>query len=285
MKTHDRSPRQDGDHPSPAPPGPVRPGPRTTADRLGIGRGAVTRRTGLQLRDDMSFVAWKRLGRQLHLIADSAPWWLGDWLIYGETLFSDRYRQAIEGTGLDYQTLRNYAWVARRFPLSRRRDRLSFAHHAEVAALSDSEQDYWLDLAEKEGYSRNGLRRRIQAQRSAGSPRPVRGRAAVEAGPDGSPRPERGYGRAGGAGPESPESDRALRLRLTEQQEERWRAAAGRTHSEVEDWARSMLDLVARALLSAQAADIDRSDTEFITVRLRREASVRGTGPAGDTSP
>ncbi len=32
------------------------------------------------------------------------------------------------------------AWVARRFPVSRRRDTVSFQHHAEVAALPEPEQ-------------------------------------------------------------------------------------------------------------------------------------------------
>ena len=49
---------------------------------------------------------------------------------------------------LDYQTLRNYAWVARRFPAGRRRAGVSFAHHAEVARLPEPEQDYWLRRAE-----------------------------------------------------------------------------------------------------------------------------------------
>lgn len=61
--------------------------------------------------------------------------------------YGRRCRGAIAVTGLDYQTLRNYAVVARRFDLSRRRDSLSCQHHAEVCALSDSEQDRWLDLA------------------------------------------------------------------------------------------------------------------------------------------
>jgi hypothetical protein len=64
------------------------------------------------------------------------------WLIHGENAYSGRYRDAIEQTSLDYQTLRNYAWVARSLPLSRRRDTLSFAHHAEVARPPECEQDF-----------------------------------------------------------------------------------------------------------------------------------------------
>ena len=71
-----------------------------------------------------------------------AAWCLGDWLVFGEQAYAGRYRQAIERTSLDYQTLGNYAWVAKRFSLSRRRDELSFGHHSEVAALPEPEQDF-----------------------------------------------------------------------------------------------------------------------------------------------
>ena len=59
-------------------------------------------------------------------------------------------------TGLDYQTLREYGVVARRFEWSRRRDNLSFQHHAEVCALTGAEQDRWLDLAAPNRWSRSG---------------------------------------------------------------------------------------------------------------------------------
>lgn len=74
---------------------------------------------------------------------------------------------AIDSVRLDYQTLRNYAWVARRFELSRRRNRLSFQHHAEVAALPPEDQDHWLDLAEGKGWSRNELRKNIRTNAQA----------------------------------------------------------------------------------------------------------------------
>lgn len=57
-----------------------------------------------------------------------SSWCLCDWLAHGEDAFTGRYRDAVERTALDYQTLRNYAWLARPLALSRRRDTLSFAH-------------------------------------------------------------------------------------------------------------------------------------------------------------
>ena len=56
--------------------------------------------------------------------------------------------------------------VARRFPLSRRRDSVSFGHHAELCAFTDSEQDRWLDLAVRHGWSRAQLRHELRGDRS-----------------------------------------------------------------------------------------------------------------------
>jgi hypothetical protein len=120
----------------------------------------------------MSFDKWVGVGKQLSVIASSSAWCLGDWLVYGEAAFNGRYRDAVELTSLDYQTLRNYAWVARRFPMSRRRDVLSFAHHTEAAALPEPEQDFWLRKAEEHEWSVKRLRRELKAslrQRSNGN--------------------------------------------------------------------------------------------------------------------
>lgn len=120
-------------------------------------------RTGLQLPRKLLFETWLQVGRHLSGVASSSAWCLGDWLVYGEATFSGRYRAAIEQTSLDYQTLRNYAWVTRRFAPSRRRDGLSFGHHAEVAALTQPEQDFWLRKAQQQGWSRNQIRREVRA--------------------------------------------------------------------------------------------------------------------------
>jgi hypothetical protein len=119
---------------------------------------------GLQLLSrQMSFERWLSIGVDLSKLASSNAWCLGDWLIYGEEFYSGRYRAAIEQTSLDYQTLRNYAWVARRFDPPRRHPELSFGHHAEVAGLPQPEQDYWLRKAGEESWSRNYLRRELRA--------------------------------------------------------------------------------------------------------------------------
>jgi hypothetical protein len=103
--------------------------------------------TGLQFDARMPYEMWHALGVRIARHANATSWWLGDWMAFGERRYRHGYREAVVATGLDYQTLRNYGVVARRFELSRRRDNLSFQHHAEVCALTDAEQDRWLDLA------------------------------------------------------------------------------------------------------------------------------------------
>jgi hypothetical protein len=125
----------------------------------------LTTKVGLRFPADVSFDSWQRAGVQISRVVDSFAWCLGDWLVYGQRRYTDRYKQAVEAVGLDYQTLRNYASVARRVALPRRRSTLSFQHHAEVAALSDAEQDTWLNRAEQGGWSRNQLRQHLQAAR------------------------------------------------------------------------------------------------------------------------
>src|SRR3954471_4027242 len=103
----------------------------------------------LRLPGSMTYGDWATAGRQLAWLSHGVAWALGDWLLYGQSHFGTRYRDAITATGLDHQTLRNYAWVARSVSPSRRRDKLSFQHHAEVAALSEAEQELWLGRAER----------------------------------------------------------------------------------------------------------------------------------------
>jgi hypothetical protein len=137
------------------------------AARLGLGPATQALRTALVLPENLPFPAWLKIGEELHAVADSSAWWAGDWLIYGGAAFPDRYRQAIERTALDYQTLRNYAWVARKFESARRRHDVSFQHHQEVAALAPAEQDQWLEQAAEHGWSKAELRRRLRAGNTA----------------------------------------------------------------------------------------------------------------------
>lgn len=175
------------------------------------GERVLVTRVGLHCPRQLAFGEWERAGRKLARVVDSSAWCLGDWLLYGQTHYVDRYRRAIDATGLDYGTLRNYASVARRIPLSRRRDALTFQHHVEVAALPGDEQEIWLDKAEKRGWSRNQLRHRLSLSRGKGK-RSGRSHTSVR------------------------------RLSFQADLVDRWREAAERSGRDMEDWIIATLD-------------------------------------------
>ncbi|MFC4535923.1 LmbU family transcriptional regulator [Sphaerisporangium dianthi] len=199
--------------------------------RLGLDPAVIPRRTGLQFPAPIPLASWERIGRQLSLIADSSAWWLGDWLVYGESHYNERYRMAIERTALDYQTLRNYAWVTRRFSLARRRDRLSFAHHAEVAALGEPEQDLWLQRAEQFGWSRNRLRKELKG---AAALKRGAGRDVVQA--------------------EAVPVGAGFRLSPSDEQLERWELAARLQNCELSNWVVQALEMLAEEVIKQRAA-------------------------------
>jgi hypothetical protein len=186
---------------------------------------------GLQLPRRLPFEKWLSIGSQLADICTSSAWCLGDWLVYGEEAYAGRYRDAIEQTSLDYQTLRNYAWVVKRFSLSRRRDTLSFGHHAEVAALPEPEQDFWLRKAEEFGWSVKRLRREVRTsltERSVSEDRPH------EDAPD---RSEQEWSMA------------RLEIHIAPEQIELYQAAAEIAGLSMDAWAASALDQAARYAL------------------------------------
>jgi hypothetical protein len=182
-------------------------------------------RVGLRLPESLSFGEWEKAGSQIARVADSTAWCLGDWLAYGQARYVDRYQQAIVAVGLDYQTLRNYTWVAKRFDLSRRRAKLSFQHHAEVASLTTAEQDMWLDRAEEFGWSRNQLRINLQQSRAVAT-----------------------AGRAESAEPAEPTVG-LPRLSVEQERIQMWRRAAEQANAKFENWIISALDQAAAQLV------------------------------------
>ncbi|WP_216213669.1 LmbU family transcriptional regulator [Amycolatopsis aidingensis] len=132
--------------------------PGVSLPGLGISASPV----GLSFGSDITLHAWCRLGIHVSMLGTASAWWIGDWLVYGQDRYKDRYRRSMSEYCLDYQTLRNYAWVARRVELPRRRRSLSFQHHAEIARLPGEQQSRWLAMAEEHAWSRNTLRRHLR---------------------------------------------------------------------------------------------------------------------------
>jgi hypothetical protein len=184
-----------------------------------LARRVRATRTGLRLHDGLSFESWRRIGLQVGTLSDASAWWIGDWLLFGQRTYGERYKAAIDATGFGYQTLRNYAWVASRFPPSRRRDNLSFGHHAEVAALEEEGQEEWLRRVALHRWSRNELRRNLRASR----PVPNRTEASAV----------------------------AIELRVADPRSYRWQAAAAAEGRALDEWITAVLDLAAESVLEA----------------------------------
>jgi hypothetical protein len=108
--------------------------------------------------ENMEHPEWVAAGLSLGEMGRISNWWVGDWLRYGTTRWGEKYVEAARITGLDGKTLRNLVYVASRFDVSRRRDKLTWSHHAEVAAISPAEQDYWLSRAADDRLSVADLR-------------------------------------------------------------------------------------------------------------------------------
>jgi hypothetical protein len=125
---------------------------------------------------------WVRQGRWLGAIARASGWWIGDWIRYGNARYGDRYGAAARVTGYDVQSLRNMAYVAGRFNPQRRRDRLSFSHHAELAGLSVEEQELWLDRTVAGALSVSKLRSELRQARQRAASRAALAEARRKAG-------------------------------------------------------------------------------------------------------
>ena len=183
----------------------------------------MTKRTSLSFPAPLAMGDWLEIGRELFVINDASAWWLGDWLVYGQSRYPDRYKRAIEGTSLHYKTLRNYAWVARKFDVSRRHGALSFQHHAEVAGLPAGEQDVWLARAEERGWSVSALRHQLRVDRGIVEDRLARARET-------------------------------LGFDLYPERRKRWQEAAERAGSTLDEWISAVLDQETGWVLEAGAS-------------------------------
>jgi hypothetical protein len=186
----------------------------------------LTTKVGLHIPAGLAFEEWEHAGRQLSGLLNSSSWWLGDWLVYGKDHYADRYERGIRAAGLQYQTLRNYAWVSRRFELHRRRPVLSFQHHAELASLPVDDQEAWLDRAERLKWSTKQLRNAIRSDRECGSR-------------------------------QTDDVTTTHRLAVPDNRLQRWHKAAAHAGTELEEWVTATLDDAATRVL--KEADRQRS--------------------------
>jgi hypothetical protein len=129
--------------------------------------GAISRIAWIP-QSDLEHSAWLATGRRLGAIGRCSQWWIGDWVRYGSARWGEKYVEAARVTGYDVASLRNMAWVASRFDLSLRNDKLTWSHHVLLAPLDAEAQQEWLRRASEERLSVADLRLELRALREGG---------------------------------------------------------------------------------------------------------------------
>jgi hypothetical protein len=136
--------------------------------------------TSLSLPEAMTFEQWQAVGEELAGRAQKLNWWIGDWWAAGNHRYGERARLAAKGLfGREFKTLANIASVCRAFEPSRRRERLSWSHHAEAAALSPRGADMLLELAERDKLSKAQIRATVAMIRGTGAQRALTSEASA----------------------------------------------------------------------------------------------------------
>ena len=120
---------------------------------------------GITLRPNSTYEEWWQDGLTLAHRLKSELWAVGDWLRDGEAkgyVEQAKLQVACDLFPISQKTLKNAIVVCKAIELSRRRDFLSFSHHAEVANRKDA--DELLDWCEETDASRNALRKEKKAR-------------------------------------------------------------------------------------------------------------------------
>lgn len=123
--------------------------------------------THYALPTDLQVEQWTRICRSLQRHRESNQWWIGDVLAAGVRRYGITYRKVSEITGLSVGSVKNRVSVSSSVEPSRRRDDLSFAHHATVASMAPADQEMWLKSAAEEKWSDRKLRALIKQHREA----------------------------------------------------------------------------------------------------------------------
>jgi len=152
----------------------TRPGPKDAsrdggdAPRASTGAGGETLPLAWVPAHELDHRQWLIAGRKLARFTRCSQWWIGDWIRYGSAKWGEKYAEAIRVTGYDDGTLRNWAYVTSRFPLSLRSDKLSWSHHVLIAPLATiGERRAWLERVVHDKLTVEDLRIELRAARRA----------------------------------------------------------------------------------------------------------------------
>ena len=128
---------------------------------------------GLLLPEGTTPLEHQQIGTLLMRQQRAFQWAVGDWGAFGEAKFRQTYEQMQSILGVEYQTFANWVYVAKAIPFSRRREKLSWALHAEIAALPEPAQERWLRDAEHGQMTVAEIRVAVRQERERATPKPA----------------------------------------------------------------------------------------------------------------
>lgn len=122
--------------------------------------------THLEVFGVPTFPEWQEFGDTLRRIAKGHQWWWGDWLLFGEGAYGERFSQALEATGWEAKTIMQYARVCRDVPAAERSEDVPFSHYANgLSALGAPERAEWVALITTEDLTQQQFVRSLRASR------------------------------------------------------------------------------------------------------------------------
>lgn len=126
--------------------------------------GAVTLTpTGIVLDADVPADQWNQIGKFILSMEGAIQWLIGDYLLQSERIYNKTYKDVAAEWNRSVGTLYNYYYVVASVDFSLRNEKLTFNHHYAVAKLMPEMQAYWLERAEREGWSVARLMNAINA--------------------------------------------------------------------------------------------------------------------------
>lgn len=129
-----------------------------------IVNGFTLTATGLVPNGEPSYEDWYACGEWLKRAEKAVGFWIGDWLNYGERKWGEMYSQAMEDTGLEYDTLRKFRNITKNLDFGIRMPNLSFKVNSAVARddLTRDEKRMFLESAAEKDLTYDELKKEIK---------------------------------------------------------------------------------------------------------------------------
>jgi len=126
----------------------------------------IVTRNGIEISENATIDEILNKLEEVVAVETAVHWAYGDLLAFGEAQkWGAFYERAQEITGKSYQTLANYAWVARSIHFSLRGEKLSYGHYKLIAKFQPKQQEQWIQRVVNEKLSVRQLAAEIEGQK------------------------------------------------------------------------------------------------------------------------